>query len=88
LFGRISPYTRSRKKKAFNRCLPFGNAKNVLSLENVNWFVIENTSDPVLNCDLVVTDLRVNLTDEWDRQVSDYALSGVRVLHYKHLVNR
>lgn len=66
--------------------LPFGNAKDVLSLENVNWFVIENTSDPVLNCDLVVTDLRVNLTDEWDRQVSDYALSGVRVLHYKHLL--
>lgn len=74
------------KRKLSIGVLPFGNARDVLSLDKVNWFVIENTNDPVLNCDLVVTDLRVNLTDEWDRQVSDYALSGIRVLHYKHLV--
>lgn len=66
--------------------LPFGKASAICTLEGVNWQLVDKLDADVSCFDTIVTDLRVDLPDEWDRVIADYALSGIPVVHYKHLI--
>jgi lipopolysaccharide/colanic/teichoic acid biosynthesis glycosyltransferase len=53
---------------------------------NVEWVRIELGTDDFLQLDAIATDLRNDLSDEWDRRLTDFALAGIPVYHFKHLV--
>ena len=65
--------------------LPLGQAPDLLSFPTVDWSVVSENEDIGERYDAIATDLRIDLPDVWDRKLADYALSGVTVLHYKHL---
>jgi lipopolysaccharide/colanic/teichoic acid biosynthesis glycosyltransferase len=52
----------------------------------VEWTPIQSVTDDSSGLDAVTTDLRQDLPDEWDRKLTDLALAGVPVYHFKHLV--
>ncbi len=66
--------------------LPFGKAAEICAIRGVSWQLIDRLDTDVRAFDTIVTDLRADLPDEWDRCVADYALSGFPVVHYKHLM--
>lgn len=53
-------------------------------VETIDWVAI-SSEGPLQMVDAVVADLRADLPDDWDRRLSDYALSGVPVYHVKQL---
>lgn len=53
---------------------------------NVQWIPINSVMDDFLQLDAITTDLRHDLPDEWDRKLTDFALAGIPVYHFKHLI--
>lgn len=53
---------------------------------NVQWIPIGSGMDDFLQLDAITTDLRHDLPDEWDRKLTDFALAGIPVYHFKHLI--
>lgn len=51
----------------------------------VQWVPIASSDADFEGLDAVTTDLRQDLPDEWDRKLTDLALAGVPVYHFKHL---
>lgn len=51
----------------------------------VQWVPIASSEADFTGLDAVTTDLRQDLPDEWDRRLTDLALTGVPVYHFKHL---
>ncbi|WP_445191786.1 sugar transferase [Sphingomonas sp. Tas61C01] len=56
------------------------------AMSGVQWIPVEPDAGQILNLDAITTDLRQDLPDEWDRKLTDFALAGVPVYHFKHLV--
>ena len=55
-------------------------------LDAVHWVGLDSVNYDFSDLDAVATDLRIDLPEEWDRQLADLALAGVPVFHLKHLV--
>lgn len=66
--------------------IPFGDLSNISDLPNVHIRPIESPNDPIDGLDAIAADFRVDLPDEWDRQIANCALERVPVYHSKHLV--
>ena len=67
--------------------IPLGDGiQALLTIDGIDWVVIETPDKtvPVLNA--VAVDLRIDLPDAWDRRVVDFALAGVPIYHSKHLM--
>ncbi len=66
--------------------LPFGDPAIRQSIDGVTWHLIDDTKTDVTGLDAVAADLRIDLPNEWDRRLADYALQRVPVFHVKTLV--
>lgn len=62
-----------------------GNGQQLPNVHGIHWISIANAGSSFEGLDAVTTDLRQNLPDEWDRTLTDLALTGVPVYHFKHL---
>ncbi|MHC9419763.1 exopolysaccharide biosynthesis polyprenyl glycosylphosphotransferase [Sphingomonas citri] len=49
------------------------------------WVRLNDAAVIDLDVDAVAADLRVDMEDDWERALADYALAGVPVFHIKHL---
>jgi lipopolysaccharide/colanic/teichoic acid biosynthesis glycosyltransferase len=61
------------------------NLSGVENIRNVTLVPFDNPSEPPAEIDAVATDLRIDMSDEWERKLADLALSGIPVYHVKHL---
>ena len=80
----ISAYMR-RGRKIHIGIIPFGNAVEICNFPGVHWRTLSSPDEPVYDLDAIAADLRIDLPDEWDRKLADYALEQVPVYHVKHL---
>ena len=51
----------------------------------IEWEILEHPDTPVDTLDAVTVDLSHDVSDEWDRQLANYALLGIPVYHQMHL---
>lgn len=66
--------------------VPQGDHTAVLNLPNVSVTLLYAPDTPIDGLDAVAVDLRIDLSDEWDRRLADFALARIPVYHTKHLV--
>lgn len=67
--------------------VPFGEgAQALLTIEDVDWVVMEAPDRQIPGIDAVAVDLRIDLPDAWDQRIADFALTDVPVYHSKHLL--
>jgi lipopolysaccharide/colanic/teichoic acid biosynthesis glycosyltransferase len=74
-----------RKRRLKIGLLPFGAVDNLREAKWIDWVHIDSVDMDVTALDAIATDLRIDLPNEWDRRLADYALSGLPVYHSKHL---
>lgn len=75
----------SRRRRLTIGVVPGGDHEMLLSITGIRWVVLEDPAQDTSEVHAVTADLRVDLPPEWDRQLADFALSGVPVYHTKHL---
>lgn len=63
----------------------FGATTALLPIDRIEWVPLEKASDKFGPLDAVVADLRVDLPNEWDARLADFALAGTPVYHIKHV---
>lgn len=63
----------------------FGATAKLSSVEQIEWVPLAQASDNFGPLDAVVADLRVDLPDDWDARLADFALAGTPVYHIKHV---
>lgn len=83
-FFAIGAYARRRSVVRIG-VLPFGNAADICSFSGVDWRVLSSPDESVNELDAVTADLKIDLPDEWDRKLADFALAQIPVYHVKHL---
>lgn len=73
----------------FNRpvfdVLPFGNAKSVTEVAGADWIVLDEADPKFVSRDGLIADLRADLSDEWEAIVTEQAIKGTPVYHYKQM---
>jgi len=52
---------------------------------NIAWITVSDPAEPIIDVDAVTVDLRADLSDSWERRITELALVGVPVYHIKHL---
>ena len=72
----------SRKQFAL---VPVGEALSIRDLKSARWRVIEPNGPLPNPCAGVVVDLRADLPAQWEQFLTQCALSGVPVYHFKHV---
>ncbi len=65
--------------------VPLGETWPFDELPNVSVRVLHAPDTSVADLDAIVVDLRVDLPNEWDRRLADYALQRMPIYHSKHL---
>ncbi|MEP2760977.1 sugar transferase [Parvibaculum sp.] len=65
--------------------VPGGSANALLSLPSVKWREIREVSEPTENLNAVVVDLDHSFPTEWERFITETAVSGTPVFDVKHL---
>lgn len=66
--------------------IPFGAVDALREIERIDWTRLSGADHDVSGLDAIATDLRIDLPDGWDRRLADYALAGLPVYHFKHLL--
>lgn len=66
--------------------LSFDNQVRLQNFSHVTWHRLRSPDEPVDGLDAIAADLRIDLPNEWDRRLADYALERVPVYHIKHLL--
>lgn len=66
--------------------LPFGDVSELPNFSHVTWSILHSTEDGIGGLDAIAADLRIDLPNEWDRKLADYALGNMPVYHVKHLL--
>jgi len=65
--------------------LPGGRAGEVTGIDGASWVRLERPSLPAGRLTGVVADLGAHLPDEWERFITDCALAGIRVFHFRQV---
>lgn len=65
--------------------LPFGAAAQMTRLDGAEWRVAQNAGEIPPGVTAVVADLRADLSDDWERMLTDAALRGIPIYHFKQL---
>lgn len=74
------------RKKLRIGILPLGGEIPLLTkIEGIDWVLLDNPEVSVEGVQAIAVDLRVDLPDEWDKLIADFALSDIPVYHSKHL---
>lgn len=66
--------------------VPGGRVDRLRAVRTVDWNRLGGPTTPLSGIDGLVVDLRANLSDEWERCVSDAALAGLPVYHVKQIL--
>lgn len=67
--------------------VPFGDSfENLISIKGIDWVVIEQVEVEITDVDAIAADLRIDMPDEWEKRIADFALTDVPVYHSKHLI--
>lgn len=66
--------------------VPFGAATRLTSIEQIEWRTLTDPNNDVSCLSAIAADLRADLSDEWERTLTDYALTGLPVYHSKQLL--
>lgn len=66
--------------------VPEGDYERLIETPGVDWKVLRDVNDNIDGFDAISVDLWADLSDEWERQLASYALSGMPVYHSKHLL--
>ena len=66
--------------------VPGGNVRRLRQLGSIEWQWLGKAGAPPDGVDGVVVDLRADLSQEWERFISDAALSGTPVYHLKQVI--
>jgi lipopolysaccharide/colanic/teichoic acid biosynthesis glycosyltransferase len=65
--------------------VPGGEIGQLDDIKRIQWVPLHTPDSDISRLSAVVADLRTDLSDEWERRLADYALSGLPVYHSKHL---
>jgi len=77
-------YSWSRRLKPHQLAVvPFGEVDDLKSMKSIEWHFLSSPKNNRKITGLVV-DLRANLTDEWERYITDCAVNGIPVFHVKN----
>ncbi len=75
--------------KKFNRpvfdVVPFGDAKSVTEVAGADWIVLSEEEPKLFSRDGLIADLRADLSDEWETIVTEQAIKGTPVYHFKQI---
>lgn len=66
--------------------LRYGAVDILRDVDWIDWVDIDGVDSDVRGLDAIATDLRIDLPNEWDGRLADYALAGLPVYHFKHLL--
>lgn len=66
--------------------LPFGDVAQLPNFSHVTWSILHSPEARIIGLDAIAADLRIDLPNEWDRKLADYALGNMPVYHVKHLL--
>ncbi len=66
--------------------IPIGNAVKLTEIERIEWRILNTPNDDASDLSAIAADLRADLPDEWERRLTDCALTGLPVYHSKHLL--
>jgi lipopolysaccharide/colanic/teichoic acid biosynthesis glycosyltransferase len=66
--------------------IPIGPVSPLFAIDRIDWVQMSDADDDVSSLDAIAVDLRRDLPNKWDRRVADYALAGLPVYHFKHLL--
>lgn len=66
--------------------LPFGDVAELPNFSHVTWSILHSPEAGISGLDAIAADLRIDLPNEWDRKLADYALGNMPVYHVKHLL--
>ncbi len=86
LFWFCALAVREQRRRLKIGVLPFGNFSSLQEIPNVSWRALHSPQDDINDLDAIAADLRIDLPTEWDRQLTEYALTRVPVYHTKHLI--
>ncbi|TDN79550.1 lipopolysaccharide/colanic/teichoic acid biosynthesis glycosyltransferase [Stakelama pacifica] len=64
--------------------IPQGDYK-LVEVPSVEWKILDHPNAPVDDFDAISVDLSYDISDEWERQLANYALRGIPVYHELHL---
>lgn len=78
-------FTMRRQRRMTFGVVPFGAVNRLLHIDAVDWIMLSGPEASPLNLDGIVADLRADMSDDWERFLSDRALEGTLVLHAKQL---
>lgn len=62
-----------------------GGAAYPFEARNIEWIPVDDPATPIGDFDALTVDLRADLSDDWERRITELALAGVPVYHIKHL---
>ena len=65
--------------------VPFGEVDSLREIPDVHWIMLPHPSADTTGLDAIVTDLRAEIPDEWERFLADRALDGTLVMHVKQM---
>lgn len=74
-----------RKRKMRIGVVGIGGARQLDRIAHIEWVKLDRNELDTPQVDAIVADLRVDLPDEWDRKIADFALKGIPVYHVKQL---
>ncbi len=66
--------------------VPVGKASDLFIVKGVSWVTIGDESFSTSDVHGVVVDLRADLSDEWERFITNSALAGTPVYHFKQVI--
>lgn len=66
--------------------IPIGNAMKLIEIDRIEWRVLNAPNADTSDVSAIAADLRADLPDEWERRLTDCALTGLPVYHSKHLL--
>lgn len=65
--------------------VPGGDHRSLQDISGVFWVPLANPGQSTADIDSIAADLNFDHSDEWERRLADYALSGIPVFHIKQL---
>jgi len=79
-------FLRNRFAKPRLAIVPGGNLRDVTSLPGASWLPLESPQATLHGVEAVVADLRVDLSDRWERFIARCVLAGIPVYSAKNVV--
>jgi lipopolysaccharide/colanic/teichoic acid biosynthesis glycosyltransferase len=74
-----------RQQRLVIGVVPFGQVRSLYKVTEIAWLELSLASPHPVQLHAIVADLRADIPDEWERYLTDRALEGTLVMHYKQI---